>query len=197
MTREKLVDIDGIEYKSIRIGKFVWMAENLRTSHFLNGDQIPCISETYIWGAATKSLCSPISGDGLNRFYNWHAVMDERGLAPKGWRIPSRNDWHQLAIHLGGDKVAGGKLKKDGLKEWDAPNEGASNSSGFGALPYGTKGIENASNLAFGMWATFWTSDKALFGKAHYSILSSSSISLGKNTANIKYGLSIRCIQDA
>lgn len=157
-------------YPSVAIGKQIWMAENLNTAQFRNGDWIMQAKTDEEWIKAEKdsipAWCyynnDPKNGEIYGKLYNEHAVFDPRGLAPAGWHIPSDNEWEALAIFLGGRDVAGALLKEKGTRHWLYPNEGATDSFGFRALPGGYRIIS--------FWATkfeylgenciFWTSTR-------------------------------------
>jgi uncharacterized protein (TIGR02145 family) len=97
-----------------------------------------------------------IKSNGLKygKLYNWFAVAHKGGLAPKGWKIPDKDDWQKLSEHLGGEKTAGGKMKHAGTDEWNSPNEGATNESGFTALPGGFRVGSNLNFVYLVKWRT-------------------------------------------
>lgn len=133
---------DDKVYKIVKIGNQVWMAENLNTSHYLNGDSIPQVQDKAEWVALTTGAWCYYQNDAENgktygKLYNWYAVNDPRGLAPEGWHIPTDAEWIALIDYLGGTNVAGGKMKQIGTVHWISPNLGATNESGFSALPGG------------------------------------------------------------
>jgi uncharacterized protein (TIGR02145 family) len=140
-----MTDQDGNVYKTVTIGEQTWMAENLRTTTYRNGDPITKIEEFEDWKATTKGAYCWMKNDEethknkFGAFYNWHAVTDSRNIAPEGWHVATVNDWDLLLSTLGGNNVAGGKLKESGNKHWAGPNKGANNSSGFSALPTGSR----------------------------------------------------------
>jgi uncharacterized protein (TIGR02145 family) len=123
-----VTDIDGNKYKIVTIGEQTWMAENLNVKHFRNGDEIPNIIDGEEWddlgndyGEAGKewgkaAWCFPEnnieSEKRYGRLYNGFAILDPRGLAPEGWRIPTDNDWSKLAMFLGGSDIAGSKMRE-------------------------------------------------------------------------------------
>ncbi len=140
-----VTDIDGNVYKTIIIGNQTWMAEDLRTMHYRNGDAIPNVTEDSIWGGLEAgAYCNYNNTEDLDtiatygRLYNWYAVNDTRGLAPKGWHVPDINDWLILIDYLGGDTIASKHLKEADDLHWVRYNE-ADNSSGFTALPAGSR----------------------------------------------------------
>ena len=145
---------------SIRIGNQEWMTENLNVDHFRNGDPIPQAKTREEWQAASwdkkPAWCyydnDAANGRAYGKLYNWYAVNDPRELAPEGWHVPSNVEWTILSEYLGGKEIeekmfggfvsrytlsAGGKMKSTGTQYWKSPNAGATNSSGFSALPGG------------------------------------------------------------
>jgi uncharacterized protein (TIGR02145 family) len=159
---EPLSDIDGNIYKSIKIGEQVWMAENLNTSHFRNGDIIPEAKTTEEWiRAGTENepaWCyynnDSEDGEEYAKLYNWYAINDPRGLAPENWTIPDNNEWAKLIDYLGGNKEAGTGMKS--TTGWNSKSN-ESNSSRFTALPGGGRVYDgNFSDIGnAGIW---WSS---------------------------------------
>jgi uncharacterized protein (TIGR02145 family) len=160
--------------KEVKIGKQIWMAENLNVDKFRNGDPIKEAKTEEEWLRAAKNKqpawCyfenDSVNGKIYGKLYNWFAVNDKRGLAPKGWRVASLEDWEQLNDLLGGDNKAGQKIKsKSGWKE----NGNGTNSSGFSALPGGQRGDEGdfwSYNIGFkGNW---WSSTEYDNESAYY-----------------------------
>jgi uncharacterized protein (TIGR02145 family) len=138
-----VIDIEGNVYQTVTIGEQTWMAENLKTTKFNNGDLLGTTNP------ATKDLSGeskPIyqwayDGDESNvssygRLYTWYAANDSRKLCPTGWHFPDFLEWDKLKVYVGRD---GGKLKETGLTHWLPSNEGATNESGFTALPGGNR----------------------------------------------------------
>jgi uncharacterized protein (TIGR02145 family) len=137
---------DKLDYKSVRIGNQEWMTENLDVSVFRNGDTIPYAKTDEEWYTSFQNgepaWCyynnNPSFGENNGKLYNWYAVKDSRGLAPKGWHIPTDNEWRILKDYLGGENQAGIKMKSIG--KW--PNKRnrkieVTNESGFSAIPSG------------------------------------------------------------
>ena len=125
-----------------RIGTQIWMLKNLDVTTFRNGDSIPQVTSGATWASTTSpAWCyydnNSANGDIYGKIYNGYAVADSRGLAPIGWHIPTNDEWTILVNFLGGDSVAGGALKQTGTTLWTPSNVGATNSSGFAALPGG------------------------------------------------------------
>jgi uncharacterized protein (TIGR02145 family) len=196
-----LKDIDGNGYDTVKIGTQFWMKQNLTTSHYRNGDPIPEITSNAVWSSLTTGAWCWYNNDSATyaatygKLYNWYAVNDPRGLAPKGWHVPSDAEWTSLSNSLGGDPVAGGKMKETGTTHWKTPNTGATNSSGFKCLPGGSRDYDGAFN-DIGNLGEFWSStefDAAnVFGRG----LGSSNGSIGRGTNHKKSGLSVRCLRD-
>jgi len=159
-----VTDIDGNVYKSVKIGNQWWMAENLNVGSFKNGDPIHEAHSMKEWREHLYSLkCgyyanNPDNGKIYGKLYNWVAVNDPRGLAPEGWHVPTDEEWQILADFLGGEEIAGKKLKSTSGWEKVTDKDGnGDNSSGFTALP---GGLFDASVVfqSMGAIAIFWSS---------------------------------------
>lgn len=129
-------------YNSVKIGKQEWMEKNLDVLTYRNGDTITQVTDEKTWrNKRTGAWCyynnDPKNGAIYGKLYNWYAVNDPRGLAPLGWHIPKNEEWKKLYKKLGGNSVAGGKMKTTGTKHWVSPNGSATNKSGFAGLPGG------------------------------------------------------------
>jgi len=165
----QLTDIDGVVYNTISINGQIWMKENLNVTHYSNGDPIPdVINDTEWWSLSSGAYCdydnNPDNSKIYGRLYNWFAVNDSRNLCPQGWHVPSYQEWESLIQFLGGDTFAGGKLKEDGTSHWGSPNTGATNLSGFTALPAGNRlkvsldGVFFSEYYFMGGYGILWTS---------------------------------------
>ena len=177
-----VTDIDGNVYSTIRLGTQTWMVENLKTSRFRNGDAV-----TGSWFYRNDTNNGKIYG----RLYDLYAVNDPRGLAPEGWHIPSDAEWTQLINYLGGEEIAGGKLKDTIL--WLNPNTGATNQSGFSAFPAGC--LVGSSFSSIRSHGYFWSSSEYTYG-AWIRSLRHDSFGVFRNTTLKSNGLSVRCIMD-
>lgn len=200
---ESMKDIDGNSYGVVSAGKQTWMAENLKVSRYRNGDPVRHAATREEWlDAAAKgegAWCyfdnNPANGKHFGRLYNWYAVSDPRGLAPKGWHVPTDREWSALTAFLGGEAVAGGKMKEAGRPLWRTPNEGATNSSGFSALPGGLRGIDGV--FAFGgQSAYFWTSAEHSPLLGWYRVLNYHVATVVKSGEEKIDGMSVRCVRD-
>lgn len=184
----------------ITIGEQVWMVENLNVDKFRNGDPIPEAKTEDEWkkaGDEKKPAWSfynvnPDNGRPYGKLYNWYAVNDSRGLAPKGWRIPSDKDWSILTDFLGGESVAGIKMKSG--KFW-SESEGGTNESGFLALPGGCRN-SFATFDQIGDYAYWWSSSEN-GTNAWYRFLEPDNGYVGRSGfGNKGNGYSVRCIRD-
>ncbi len=212
---EPVIDVDGNEYKTIKIGDRVWMAENLKVAHYRNGDPIPQVTEEEEWIALeTGGWCyynnDPETGAVYGKLYNWYAVADPRGLAPEGWHIPTDDEWAEMEKALGmnskelrdiefrgKEENVGSKLKEVGTSHWGEPNSDATNESGFSALPGGYRDNDGPFNY-FGKYASFWTASKAEDGKrVFFRGLTSTDPGVYRFRFNQKCGFSVRCVKDA
>lgn len=197
----KVVDIDGNVYNIVTIGTQTWMAENLKTTRYRNGDVINDGT-----GAGTVSgEAAPkywfVYDDDLNnvstygRLYTWYTVNDGRSICPEGWHVASDEEWTILRDYLGGEKVAGVKLKESGTAHWTTLNKRATNQFGFTALPGGYR--QNYQAFAhIGEVGYWWTATEE---SAHYGFLQSISYD-SNDLSGIRYfkplGYSVRCIRD-
>lgn len=132
-----IADADGNTYKIIKIGDQVWTAENLRTTRYNDGTEIPLVTDYTAWTNLTTPSYAWTNNDIGNKsvygaLYNWFAVKTCK-LCPSGWHVPTDAEWTILENHLGGITVAGGKMKETGTEHWFAPNTDATNESGFTA----------------------------------------------------------------
>ncbi len=189
------------KYQPLTIGSQVWMLKNLNVDHYRNGDSIPEVKDSAAWSnLKTGAWCYynnyPVMGDIYSKLYNWYAVNDSRGIAPVGWHIPSDTECSTLTTYLGGKLIAGGKLKEKGMAHWESPNEGASNESGFSALPGGFRHYGGSFYL-IGFYGDWWSSTSvgsSTFAERWYLRSDSAlmyMLSIFKGDA-----FSVRCIKD-
>ncbi|NLP10593.1 hypothetical protein GX408_09390 [bacterium] len=195
-------DVDGNNYRTVKIGTQWWMAENLKVKHYRNGEAIPIISDSAAWKNLTTGACCSYN-NGINTFgllYNWFATADSRKIAPEGWHVPSRLEWDTMAEFLGGSSVAGGKMKEMGTLNWKSPNAGATNVSGFNALPYGNRGngYSHWDYCNFGTHANFWSLTEFPNNNkwGYFCAMEFSTPELIFYQLDKKMGFSIRCVKD-
>lgn len=196
-----VTDINGNIYNTVTIGTQVWMAENLKTTSYSNGDPIPNVTGNIQWGNLNSAAWSHYNSSSqyenpYGKLYNWFAVNDNRNICPIGWHVPSDAEWTKLTDYLGGVSVAVSKMKSTGTQFWQSPNQDATNESGFSGLPGGFR----AYNGAFGWirengswWSSTEKSENANVAW-HRSLTSNNSVGRGGNDK--KTGFSVRCLKD-
>jgi uncharacterized protein (TIGR02145 family) len=203
VTYGTMTDQDGNVYKTVTIGTQTWMAENLRTTKYNDGTNIPNVIDDNKWGALkTGAYCNYNNTTSTNtiatygRLYNWYAVNTGK-LAPDGWHVPTDADWKELTDYLGGENVAGGKLKETGTTHWNSPNTGATNETGFTALPGGYRSAYLGGTFNYVSDDGYWWST------AHYSASFAGARRINFSVSNFsrdKYfkfmGYTVRCIRD-
>jgi uncharacterized protein (TIGR02145 family) len=201
-----MTDADGNTYKTVTIGTQTWMAENLRTTKYNDGSKIPNLTDNSEWVNATMgaycTILNTSDPDIINLFgclYNWNAINSGK-LAPKGWHVPSDAEWAKLADSLGGQAVAGAKLKETSTNHWTSPNNGATNESGFTAVPGGERCVSCSGNdggygggAATGCW---WCTTEIDTGLAWARVLYNSDVSLFRFENYKSNGLSVRLVKD-
>jgi uncharacterized protein (TIGR02145 family) len=194
-----VTDIDGFVYKTVTIGSQIWMAENLKTTHYQNGNEIPDIVDDNAWNnLSTAARCTNSYIDNYSvtygLLYNWYAVSDSRNICPTGWHAPSDVEWTTLITYLGGESSAGGKMKETGTSHWILPNYDATNESGFAALPDGARGPYGFSTaLDWGFW---WSASEYDATTSKHIILFTYDGTVNRPANDKKNGFSVRCIKD-
>ena len=191
---------DAAFLPTIVIGKQQWMKENLDVVTYRNGDIIPQVTDPTAWSALTTGAwCyynnDPANGAIYGKLYNWYAVNDARGLAPQGWHIPTDAEWDTLSIKLGGNSVAGGKMKTTGTTRWTTPNTSATNESGFAGLPGGYR-LNIGAFYGVGDFGSWWSATEFSTTFAWYRYLYYFDGSLYRLNGNKTYGFSVRCLRD-
>ena len=204
VTYGSMTDQDGNSYKTVNIGQQTWMAENLRATHYLDGSDIPHVDYEIEWTGLTSGAYCFYDNDSLNKstygaLYNWFVIEDDSKICPAGWHVPSDDEWTILENSLGGILYAGMKMKEIGQVHWASPNIGATNESGFTALPGGARYWSfqhDFFNLEyFGLW---WSSTGLHTDSqsAWYRYLSTNSVGITRDSWWKISGFSIRCIKD-
>ncbi|MEI7420472.1 MAG: fibrobacter succinogenes major paralogous domain-containing protein [Prolixibacteraceae bacterium] len=192
-------DVDGNTYKAIAIGAQIWMAENLRTTKYNDGTNIPLVEDSVNW----RRLITPgycwYNNDKANKrtyggLYNWFTI-DTGKLCPTGWSVPSDDQWTELTTFLGGENIAGARLKESGTTHWTSPNTGGVDTNGFTALPGGGRGAQSVFGL-LGNDGNWWTSTEDAAGTAWFRVMRNNQIAVGRNAGNKRSGFSVRCIKD-
>lgn len=198
---QTVTDVDGNVYKTVIIGNQTWMAANLKVTRYRNGDSILCITANDYWpGISEGAYCNyNYEHNNLKTFgklYDWAAVTDSRNIAPKGWHVATDKDWNELITYLGGDGVAGGKMKESGLLHWKDPNTGANNSSGFTGLPGGYHadyGFMSLGSQGY-WWSSVETEDNPSYAWSY--VLSYSGEGITRSGDNKTKAMSVRCVKD-
>jgi len=192
-------DTEGNRYPVVQIGAQTWMAENLRSTHFNDGTSIPQVisNEKWKW-LKTSAYCFFRSEDYFRDIYgllyNWYALTDSCELCPEGWRVPTTEDWEDLIRYLGGADSAGGKMKAVDTILWDIPNVGATNESGFSALPGGYRN-QNSDYVGLGFRGSFWS--RTIYNEtcAEVMITERRYAKARIDFATFEHGYYVRCIK--
>jgi uncharacterized protein (TIGR02145 family) len=212
-------DIDGNTYKTVQIGNQVWMAENLKVTHYRNGEQIPRLSSRISWlakgilGMSKKGVYCSYDNDDKNidsygYLYNGYAIEDKRVLAPEGWHVATEDDWQELEFYLGmndlaidsmgyrgsneGSKLAGSNaLWSDGSLE----NNTSFGSSGFVALPGGGRDIWG-KYIYTGRGSLFWSATRIANYALWMRAASNDETDIYRGEADLWAGMSVRCVKD-
>ncbi len=203
-----MTDQQGNVYRTIVIGNQEWMAENLKTSIYRNGDAIPNVTNSQWFGLSNGALCNynnEIANDcPLGKLYNWFAVADTRNLCPNGWHVPTNSEWNNLVEQLDPNantlvygvqsSIAGGKLKSTETINWLAPNVSANNESGFSALGAGGRYFNGFFDIR--NYGIFWSSTLVDSGSAWSRFIYSNNGDIAKSTNLKQDGFSVRCLKD-
>ncbi|MEI6089179.1 MAG: fibrobacter succinogenes major paralogous domain-containing protein [bacterium] len=209
-------DIDSIIFvpntcTEIAIGTQTWMCKNLDVDHYRNGDSIPQVMDNTEWAKLkTGGWCyynnDTNNGQTYGKLYNWYAVNDPRGLAPDGWHVPNDEEWQTLEMYLGMTQSQanstqwrgtdeGGKLKETGTTHWKSPNEGATNESGFSALPGGVRHNTGEFRDVGGSGA-WWNSSELYSNTAWYRHIVNHYPYIVRFWFSKVDGMSVRCVKD-
>jgi len=200
ISENPVTDIDGNVYKTVKIGKQVWMAENLKVTRYRNGDEIRNVTDNTEWkNLVTGAWCfyNNVAENGVKygKLYNWYAVTDSREIAPGGWHVPSSEEWDKLDNFLG-QNIAADQLKEKGPANWLNSNPKVTNKTNFTALPGGERGEDGIFanyNQPYGNW---WSS-------SNHSENNGSGMQMSPFNSNLipvgfykKDGLSVRCVKN-
>jgi uncharacterized protein (TIGR02145 family) len=192
-----VTDIDGNTYQTIIINGQEWMAENLRTSTYANGDPIPNVTDDNQWSNLTTGAWVHYNNDSqyenpYGKLYNWYTVADPRNVCPTGWHVPTDSEYTLLTDYLGGELVAGTKMKN--TSGW-YNNGNGTNESGFSGLPGGFRIYYFESDGYDGRW---WSSTEYSVGVAvWYRGLSCFQSDLIRLTQFENNGYSVRCLNNS
>lgn len=203
------ITFNGYTYLSIVLGNGQeWMAENLRTSTYANGDSIHNVIAPNQWESLTTGAWAHYENNSsfenpYGKLYNWYAVADPRNICPTGWHVPSDAEWGEFMNYLdpnsnGGVNIpntSGGKMKSTGTQYWQNPNTGATNESGFSGLPGGNRNFDDIFYYV-GKYCYWWSSTEYYTGYAWYRLLDYNNGDAFRAHAGEMNGLSIRCLKD-
>ena len=200
-----VTDIDGNIYQIVQIGNQVWMAENLKVTHYNNGDPIIYITSEEHWGSMDEGQYGvyddePTNANIYGNIYNWAVIGDIRGICPVDWHVPSDDEYTLLTDFLGGESVAGGKMKEAGLEHWNYDSDQisleATNESGFTGLPAGHRNTNSGDYIYMGFYGYFWSSTENGSDLAWRRYLFHYSSGVARDTFGKPNGFSIRCLRD-
>lgn len=194
-----VTDIEGNSYHTVTIGSQVWLAENLKTTKYNDNTSIPLVTGNSEWVYLSSPGYSWYSNDISNKdtygaLYNWYTVNTGK-LCPEGWHVPSDTDWTALTTFLGGISAAGGKLKEAGTAHWISPNTGATNETGFTAVPGGAR---DATGPFFGLGysCNWWSATENNVTNVWYRSLRNTNTDLVRNSNLRIFGYYVRCLRD-
>jgi uncharacterized protein (TIGR02145 family) len=205
-----VTDVDGNSYNAVVIGTQTWMAENLKATKYNDGTAIPNVTDNTAWGALTTGAYCDYSNTPSNstiygRLYIWYSVDNNsatkvasnggKNVCPTGWHVPTNSEWSSLTTYLGGESVAGGKLKEIGTAHWLSPNTGATNETGFTALPGGYR-YGNGAFSYIGTGGNWWSSTESSTSDAWLRYLRYYFSNVYGYPINKQDGFSVRCLKD-
>lgn len=203
---------DGNQYNWVKIGDQIWMAENLAYLPSVNmvadGSEDAAGSYYYVYGYNGTNVADAKATANYTTYgvlYNWTAAMDGeassttnpsgiQGVCPAGWHLPSDAEWTELTDYLGGTG-AGGKLKETGTTHWASPNTGATNETGFTALPGGYR-LGNGTFDIIGDYGNWWSATESNASNAWYRSMNRKSSSVTSYFHSKEVGYSVRCVRD-
>ena len=206
LIRTLMNDTDGNVYKIVTIGTQVWMAENLKTTKYNDGSMIPLVIDSTAWSnLKTPGYCwynndLVTYGNIYGVLYNWYTVNTGK-LAPLGWHVPTYDEWIILINFLGGSSVAGGAMKDTGTTYWQSPNIGATNTSGFMALPGGERDWNTGDFYSIGYGGEWWSSTSSGIWPTGTPVslkygIGNSEANIGGGQDFVNVGCSVRCVRN-
>jgi uncharacterized protein (TIGR02145 family) len=198
-----ITDNEGNTYKTVTIGTQTWMAENLKVSKYNDGSTIPFVTDDTQWSKLNSGAWSYYNNDSANnvkygKLYNWYVVSKttngNKNVCPIGWHMPTDTEWTVLTDYLGGESVAGNKMKEEGTSSWFSPNTDATNTSLFTGLPGGFRSYYGYyANFSFVGY--FWSSTENGTASVFTRYLNVSGYA-ERNIDKRRNGMSIRCLKD-
>ena len=212
-------DMDSITFKrplvnlpQVTICSQTWATRNLDVTTYSDGTIIPQVTDPTAWAnLTTGAWCyynnDPANGAVYGKLYNWYATAGiydaaslanpalRKKLAPTGWHVPTDAEWTTLTTCLGGETIAGGKMKETGTAHWQSPNQDATNSSGFTGLPGGCRNNDGTFD-GIGDGGNWWSSSENFTTFAWYRYLNYSAGFASRYVSNKEFGFSVRCLRD-
>jgi len=194
-------DYDDNHYPVVKIGTQTWMAQNLKTTKYNEGTPIPLVTDAGTWvDLSTPAYCwynndSATYSNTYGSLYNWHTVNTGK-LCPAGWHVPTDAEWTTLTTYLGGESIAGGKLKETDTTHWNNPNTGANNETGFTALPGGYRSSLSGTFDDVGNYGAWWSSTEYDTLCAWRRYMSNDYSSVTRGFSRKQRGFSVRCLVD-
>lgn len=196
-----VTDVNGNTYSFVKIGSQTWMTKNLAATSYNDGSPIQYVPDANEWLTIdAPAYCwydnnYNVYGKVYGALYNGYAARTGK-LCPQGWHVPSAQEWETLVNYLGGSTVAGGKLKETGTTHWLSPNNGATNESGFTALPGGVK-YNGTNGYSIGYVGYFWTTTPGTYPTFSRTFLIHNQYTqVYNNDYDNGYGFSVRCIKN-
>jgi len=200
-----LTDIEGNEYKWVKIGTQVWMAENLKTTKYNDNTDIPLVTVNTTWASSnTSAYCwynndEAVNKDTYGALYNWWVVNTEingnKNVCPAGWHVPTAAEWTTLTDFLGGNNVAGGKLKEIGLDHWFYSGGYVTNESAFTALPGGFR-YSSGQFFDIRFYGYWWEAQTTTNINPYFWLMQTSSPGIYRQINNPTNGRSVRCLKN-
>jgi uncharacterized protein (TIGR02145 family) len=208
-----VTDASGNTYPTVTIGTQVWMAENLRTTKYRDGSNIPVVTSGTTWANNSNNgnplqqpmMCwynndqATYTANKFGALYNWYAINPatngNKNVCPIGWHVPTNAEWTTLTTFLGGESVAGGKMKSTGTQYWLSPNRDATNSSGWSGLPGGYR-FNNGTFNFIGLQGYWWSSTESSTNYAWSRGLGYGYGVVDRGNNARTYGFSVRCVRD-
>jgi uncharacterized protein (TIGR02145 family) len=194
-------DIEGHIYQTVLIGSQFWMAENLRSATYANGEPIANVTDNTAWAQLSTGAWCHYNNNTTNdsiygKLYNWYTTVDPRGLCPAGWHVPTDAEWTDLTDYLGGETVAGGKMKSSGTQYWNSPNTAATNESGFSGFPGAFRSDIDGNSYDFGTSGYWWSSTEEGADYAYHRNLNYNDGDASSYGVHDQCGFSVRCLKD-
>jgi len=200
-----VTDFDGNVYNIVQIGNQEWFGQNLKVTHFNDGSEIAIETGNDSWSNLSTPAYCWYNNDLANKnpygaLYNWFTLNEAgnggKNVCPEGWHVPSDDEWETLVTYLGGQYGAGGKLKETGTAHWNSPNTGATNESGFTALPGGYRAGTDGAFVAMNEKAYWWSDTENYSSSGWYRNINNNSAQVYRHHLGKDFGYSVRCLKD-